>query len=77
MIQNIVKKIQSKESITLISIIFGLALASLFKKQCVDGKCYVIKATENPQNISKYYYRIGDDCYKYTPQIVSCPVNND
>ena len=75
MIRNIVNKLQSKDSIMLLSIIFGLALASLFKKQCIDGKCYVIKARENPQHISKYYYRIGDDCYKYEPKVIECPIS--
>jgi len=75
MFKNITNKLQSKESIMLISILFGLALANLFKKQCVEGKCYIVKAKENPNNIAKYYYRIGEDCYKYTPTIVSCPVS--
>jgi hypothetical protein len=75
MFKNIVNKIQSKDCIMLISILFGLAIAGIFKKQCVEGKCYVIKAKENPQNISKYFYRIGEDCYKYTPEVVECHVN--
>lgn len=55
----------------LLSIILGLGLATLFKKVCKDNGCIVIKGPPR-QDVEKYYYKIDDDCYKYTPQVTDC-----
>ncbi len=52
----------------IISIILGLGLAALFRKACHDKKCIVIKGP-NMDDIHKYYYKVDDDCYKYTPVV--------
>lgn len=58
----------------LLSIIWGLGLASLFKKACTLRKCKVIQYKgPNPEEIQQYYYKYGsDNCYKYTPYLVEC-----
>lgn len=55
----------------LISVILGLGLASLFRKVCNSKNCIVIKGP-NLQEVEKYYYKIDDDCYKYTPYASKC-----
>lgn len=55
----------------IVSIIIGLGLAALFRKVCDDKKCVVVKAP-NSEEIERYYYKVQDDCYKYTPESVSC-----
>lgn len=55
----------------IISVILGLGLAALFRKACKDKSCIVIKGPST-QETSKYYYKIQDDCFKYTPVVTEC-----
>ncbi len=55
----------------IISALFGLGLAALFRKACVDKSCVVIKGP-NSNETNKFYYKIQDDCYKYTPIVTEC-----
>jgi hypothetical protein len=57
-----------------ISIILGFGLATMFKKVCKGKNCFVIKGP-NPREISQYYYKIADRCYKYTPEVTPCKKN--
>ena len=54
-----------------ISILLGLGLASLFRKVCSGKSCIMVKGP-NVEETQKYYYKIDDDCYKYTPYMTSC-----
>ena len=58
----------------LISIIWGLGLAALFKNACKNRNCQVIQFKgPNPKDIKKSYYKYGNDnCYKYTPYLSKC-----
>ena len=56
---------------TLISIILGFGLAAMFRKVCKDGHCVIIKGP-NLQEIQEHIYRIENNCYKYTPEVVNC-----
>jgi len=73
-IKPIVKKFNTDNGIILFSIILGWGIAALFKKQCIDGKCYIVHAKSNPDDIAKYYWKLNDDCYKYTPKEVDCNI---
>ena len=55
-----------------ISILFGLALAFMFQRVCKENKCVVIEPPPMDE-LKKYVYRIGNDCYKYVPRVVECP----
>lgn len=55
----------------LISVIFGMALAFMFRKVCKGEKCIVMEAPSLPE-FEKYVYKIDDECYKYTPRVSSC-----
>jgi hypothetical protein len=54
-----------------VSAIFGVALAIMFQRVCKDRKCIVIQAPPMKE-IAEHYYKVGDDCYKYTPSVVKC-----
>ena len=60
----------------MISLVFGLAIAFMFQKVCKDKKCFIIEAPPM-EELNKYVYRIGNDCYKYTPRIVACVENTE
>jgi hypothetical protein len=57
----------------LLSVILGLGLAALFRRVCHD--CIVIKGP-SADEIQKYYYKMENACYKYTPYAVDCAVAN-
>lgn len=55
----------------IISILLGLGLASLFRKVCSGKHCVVVNGP-NMAEIKKYYYKIDQDCFKYTPVASQC-----
>ena len=55
----------------LVSILLGLGLASVFRKVCSGQNCVIIKAPPS-KDVNKYYYKIDDECYKYTPYATKC-----
>jgi hypothetical protein len=55
----------------IISVIFGLGMASFFKKICKNGRCVVIKGPPI-KDVNKNVYRINEECYKYTPYATKC-----
>jgi hypothetical protein len=65
------KVLNDKVGSIIISVILGLGLAAVFKRVCKDGNCIVIKAPKLEET-DKYYYKIKDDCFKYTPHVVPC-----
>lgn len=57
---------------TILSALFGVALAFMFQRVCKGQQCYVAKSPPS-KDISKYVYEIeGEGCFKYTPKVVSC-----
>ena len=62
---------QSKEGRIVISVILGFGLATIFRKVCKDNNCIVVKGPKI-EDVQKYYYRIDESCYKYTPYVVDC-----
>ena len=63
--------LNSKSGSIIISIILGLGLAALFRQVCKDKQCIVIKGP-NISETQKFYYKVDDKCYKYTPVIAEC-----
>ena len=55
----------------IVSVVLGLGLASLFRKACGSKNCIVIKGPTIGE-VEKYYYKIDDECYKYTPYASKC-----
>lgn len=58
------------------SIILGLGLAALFRQVCKGDDCILIKGPK-PSEIQKYYYKIDEDCFKYTPVVTKCDKKED
>jgi hypothetical protein len=55
-----------------ISVILGLGLAALFRRACTGDHCVVVKSPSLAE-VSKHFYKVDADCFKYTPQVVPCP----
>ena len=60
----------------LISILWGLGLAAIFRKVCKGRNCIVIKA-ENPKKIKNKIFKYENSCYKYYPEAINCEKHKD
>lgn len=65
------KLFESKYGAIIISVILGLGLAAVFKQVCKGDDCLVINGP-NLTDMNKYFYKIDDDCFKYTPYVTKC-----
>ena len=59
----------------IISCIFGLALAFLFRRVC-KGNCTLYYAPHFDE-INDHTFRLEDACYKYAPYVVDCDKQTD
>lgn len=62
---------KSKQGKIIVSIILGLGLASLFRQVCKGSHCIIVKGP-NSDEINMNYYKIDDECYKYSQKVVDC-----
>lgn len=67
--------LKSRKGQILISIIWGIGLAALFRRGCANNKCLVIKGP-NPEEVAKSIYKSNGKCYKYSPYITRCNETN-
>ena len=54
-----------------VSLLLGFGLATIFRKVCSGSSCVIVKGPSR-EEIAKYYYKIDEDCYKYTPYEAKC-----
>lgn len=67
------KFLKSRVGIILISIIWGLGLATLFKIGCTGNNCKVIEYRGPPISDADYAWNYGDDkCYSLQPYVTKC-----
>jgi hypothetical protein len=63
----------SRTGIIILSIIWGLGLATLFKRSCSDPGCKVIEYKGPPLADTKVTWKFGSDkCYKIQPTPSEC-----
>jgi hypothetical protein len=68
---NIKKWIHSETSKYIISVILGLGLSTLFRKECIGDKC--IYFTSPPiEELQKETYLYGKKCYTYESKSELC-----
>lgn len=71
--------LQSLAGRVIISIVWGLGLACLFRASCKnfgDGKCLVVEYRgPPPKEVQRHYHQFDDsgNCYNFTPYLVPCP----
>jgi hypothetical protein len=56
-----------------ISVILGLGLAAIFRRVCTGDSCVVVKAPSS-KDIDENVFKIDSSCYKYTPNLIPCPL---
>lgn len=58
----------------IVSILWGLGLAALFRQSCQGARCIVVQGPPLQDVIGKTFQYSGDDrCYQYDPVITACP----
>lgn len=63
--------LENKIGQIILSVILGLGLAAVFRKVCKGNNCVVIEGPKVSET-SKYFYKIDESCYKYTPYVTHC-----
>ena len=71
MAPKIMKMLHTKFGQTLISIVLGLGLASIFRKTCDATGCFNF-ISPPADEIAEATYLHDDTCYKFTPKTVKC-----
>ena len=56
---------------TIISILLGLGLATLFRKDCEGNSCLDFKAPDL-EDIKKKIFKYGNKCFKYDMETIKC-----
>ena len=65
------KILKSKHGKIIISIIWGLGLAALFRKVCEGRNCLIIKGPK-PKEVDNNVYKFDNKCYKYNSYTTKC-----
>ena len=65
------KIIKSEYGKIIISIIWGLGLAALFRKVCEGRDCLVIKGPK-PKDVDNKIFKFDNKCYKYNSYTTKC-----
>ena len=55
----------------IISVIWGLGLAMLFRRSCGQRDCIVLRGPK-PSDMENKIYAFDEKCYKYTSKATSC-----
>ena len=73
------KLFNTPEGKIIVSILWGLGVATLFRGVCKD--CIIVQS-EDPEEVSKKTYKFNDTlgttkCVQFKPKFVSCNTNQD
>lgn len=68
---NLTKFIKTKTGRTIMSILLGLGLATLFRKVCKGKNCVIYHAPPI-EEINDKIFKHGNKCYKFSPINTKC-----
>ena len=66
-----IKMLHTKFGQTLISIVLGIGLASIFRKTCNAAGCFKFISPPTSEVVETTYLH-DDSCYKFSPKTVKC-----
>lgn len=67
----ILETLKSKNGKIILSVLWGLALAALFKYTCESRDCLVFRAP-NTKELTSSTYKHNSECYTFTTETVEC-----
>lgn len=62
---------QSKIAKIILSIVWALGIASLFRKVCKDRNCIIFRAPD-PKDVMNNTYIFEKSCYQFEPELSRC-----
>jgi len=62
---------QSKLAKIILSLLWGLGIASLFRKVCIDRDCIIFRAPD-PKEVVDGTYIFEKSCYQFEPELSRC-----
>lgn len=71
-LNNILKEKYGK---IIISIIWGIGLATLFRKVCKGRSCIILEGPK-PKDVDNKIYRFNQKCYQYKSYSTTCKKEN-
>ena len=71
MLQSLRNVLRSKNGRIIFSIIWGLGLASLFRRVCRGRDCVIYRAP-SPSDVEGKTYKFDNKCYQYKAKPVDC-----
>ena len=68
------KFLKSPVGIIIVSIVWGLGLATLFKRSCEGNNCKIIEYRGPAVSNGEYYWKYDGDakCYQWQPYLTTC-----
>ena len=63
--------LKSENGSIIVSIIWGLGLAALFRRVCNGRDCIIVKGPP-PSRIKQHVYKYDNKCYRYLPYPAKC-----
>ncbi len=60
----------------IVSVIWGLGIAALFRRACKGRDCLIVKGPD-PNQLRDKSFRFNDKCYRYTTYPVSCQAHGN
>lgn len=70
--QVIRRLLYTTEGQTLVSVIFGVGLASIFRRACKDHKCRVVRPAPLSEIEGRVFKTADGKCVRYVPYPVKC-----
>lgn len=62
---------QDEKSRIILSFIWGIGLAMLFRRSCRQRQCIILRGPK-PEEMENKIYSFDDKCYKYKAKATSC-----
>lgn len=66
--------LKTKTGGIILSILFGLAIPTLFRRVCMEEHCKIIES--DIDEIKKKVYKNDNECYRFEPVLVECKSKN-
>jgi hypothetical protein len=63
--------LESDKGTILLSVIFGIGIATIFRKECLNNNCVIITSPTSTE-MQRYQYKIGEKCYEFKKKTVKC-----
>jgi hypothetical protein len=71
---NLKKSLNNDRIVFVMSFMWGIGLAVILLRKCMDGYCVVVKGPEK-KDIEGNVFKVDGECYNFKPEISKCNKN--